>query len=302
MPVLADLLPETQPYNYAFLDEQSKREIRRALLKAVAIPGYQVPFGSRELPIARGWGTGGIQVTLSCVGPGDVVKVIDQGTDAGVNALNIRRLVERTTGLPTTTDTEAATIIQTRHRIPEQPLRADQMIVFQVPFPEPLRNVEPSEAKTREMHAEQDYARMWVALYEDVVHAGEITKTSSYPAMVNGRHIFSPSPIPRWDLPKLHRAPFLALFGAGREKRVYAVPPHTDVVPLDFDDHPFTVERMDGRTCARCGATGVYMDELIQEDGSRLYRCSDTAYCDALLDARERGDTEKVERLKAVAR
>ena len=51
-------------YNYAFLDENSKREIRRALLKSVAIPGYQVPFGSRELPIARGWGTGGLQITL----------------------------------------------------------------------------------------------------------------------------------------------------------------------------------------------------------------------------------------------
>jgi alpha-D-ribose 1-methylphosphonate 5-phosphate C-P lyase len=302
MPALADLLPQTQPYNYAFLDEQSKREIRRALLKAVAIPGYQVPFGSRELPIARGWGTGGIQVTLSCIGPGDTVKVIDQGTDAGVNALNIRRLVERTTGLPTTTDTEQATIIQTRHRIPEQPLRSDQIIVFQVPFPEPLRNVESSEAKTREMHAEQDYARMWVALYEDVVHAGEITKTSSYPAMVNGRHIFSPSPIPRWDLPKLHQAPFLALFGAGREKRIYAVPPYTDVVPLDFEDHPFTVENMAGRVCDRCGATGVYMDEFIQEDGSRLYRCSDTAYCDAMVDARARGDDARIAELKAVAR
>jgi alpha-D-ribose 1-methylphosphonate 5-phosphate C-P lyase len=302
MPALADLVPEAAPYNYAFLDEQSKREIRRALLKAVAIPGYQVPFGSRELPIARGWGTGGIQVTLSCVGPGDILKVIDQGTDAGVNALNIRRLVERTTGLPTTTETEAATIIQTRHRIPEQPLRADQLIVFQVPFPEPLRGVEPSEAKTREMHAEEDYARMWVALYEDVVHAGEITKTASYPAMVNHRHIFSPSPIPRWDLPQLHRAPHLSLFGAGREKRVYAVPPYTDVVPLDFADHPFAVEDMSGRVCVRCGAAGVYMDELILDDGRHSYRCSDTAYCDALLDARERDDSARIAALKAVAR
>lgn len=41
-----------EKYNYAFLDEGSKREIRRSVLKAVAIPGYQVPFGSRELPIA----------------------------------------------------------------------------------------------------------------------------------------------------------------------------------------------------------------------------------------------------------
>lgn len=47
-------------YNFAFLDEGSKREIRRAILKAVAIPGYQVPFASREMPIGRGWGTGGL--------------------------------------------------------------------------------------------------------------------------------------------------------------------------------------------------------------------------------------------------
>lgn len=32
-------------YNLGYLDEQTKRMIRRAILKAVAIPGYQVPFG-----------------------------------------------------------------------------------------------------------------------------------------------------------------------------------------------------------------------------------------------------------------
>ena len=54
-------------YNFAFFDEGSKREIRRASLKAICIPGYQVPFASRELPIARGWGTGGLQLSLSLV-------------------------------------------------------------------------------------------------------------------------------------------------------------------------------------------------------------------------------------------
>jgi 2,4-dienoyl-CoA reductase-like NADH-dependent reductase (Old Yellow Enzyme family) len=34
-------------YNFAYLDEQTKRMIRRAILKAIAIPGYQVPFASR---------------------------------------------------------------------------------------------------------------------------------------------------------------------------------------------------------------------------------------------------------------
>jgi len=34
-------------YNFAYLDEQTKRMIRRAILKAIAIPGYQVPFAER---------------------------------------------------------------------------------------------------------------------------------------------------------------------------------------------------------------------------------------------------------------
>ncbi|MBU4004836.1 MAG: alpha-D-ribose 1-methylphosphonate 5-phosphate C-P-lyase PhnJ, partial [Gammaproteobacteria bacterium] len=96
-------------YNFAYLDEQTKRMIRRALLKAVAIPGYQVPFGSREMPLPYGWGTGGIQVTASILGRDDVLKVIDQGSDDTTNAVNIRRFFERTAGVATTERTEDAT-------------------------------------------------------------------------------------------------------------------------------------------------------------------------------------------------
>ena len=66
-------------YNFAYLDEQTKRMIRRAILKAIAIPGYQVPFASREMPMPYGWGTGGVQVTASILGPSDVLEaaVID---------------------------------------------------------------------------------------------------------------------------------------------------------------------------------------------------------------------------------
>ncbi|BCJ85556.1 hypothetical protein skT53_05410 [Effusibacillus dendaii] len=126
-------------YNYGFLDENTKKEIRRKLLKAVAIPGYQVPFGSRELPIARGWGTGGLQITLSIVGKDDIVKVIDQGCDDSVNACNLRELIAETTNVETTMDTLKATIIQTRHRIPEEKMKEHQIRVFQVPYPEALR-------------------------------------------------------------------------------------------------------------------------------------------------------------------
>ncbi len=73
----ASAAPE-QGYNFAYLDEQTKRMIRRGLLKAVAIPGYQVPFGGREMPLPYGWGTGGMQVTAAILGADDVLKVIDQ--------------------------------------------------------------------------------------------------------------------------------------------------------------------------------------------------------------------------------
>ncbi|HLK57331.1 MAG TPA: alpha-D-ribose 1-methylphosphonate 5-phosphate C-P-lyase PhnJ, partial [Chthonomonadaceae bacterium] len=73
--------PVEQRRGYAFglLDEAAKKEIRRSCLKAVCIPGYQVPFASREMPIARGFGTGGLQITLALIGPTDTLKVIDQG-------------------------------------------------------------------------------------------------------------------------------------------------------------------------------------------------------------------------------
>jgi alpha-D-ribose 1-methylphosphonate 5-phosphate C-P lyase len=266
-------------YNFAFLDEQTKRMIRRAILKAVAIPGYQVPFGSREMPLSYGWGTGGVQVTASVIGPDDVLKVIDQGADDTTNAVSIRQFFVRTTGVSTTTQTDEATLIQTRHRIPETPLAAGQIVVFQVPIPEPLRWLEPRETETRTMHALQEYGVMWVRLYEDITRHGHVETAYDYPVVVNGRYLMRPSPIPKFDNPKLDHCPGLLLFGAGREKRIYAVPPHTCVRSLDFEDHPFTVEAWD-RPCALCGAAGVFLDEIIVDNnGGRMFVCSDTDYC-----------------------
>ncbi len=277
--------------HFAFLDENTKKEIRRKILKAVAIPGYQVPFASPELPIARGWGTGGLQVTLSIIGPADVLKVIDQGCDGGVNAVNIREFLRTTTGVKTTMDTGEATIVQTRHRIPEQPMRRGQILVFQVPIPDPLRFVEPRMAKTREMHAEMDYSRMWVFLYENIVKWGEITIGARYPSIVNRRYMIDPSPIPRWDVPKLNQSDTLHLFGAGREKRIYAVPPYTSVEPLEFDDHRFRVEDFTGCRCIRCGSSSNYMNEILQTDTEqKVYVCSDSSHCDKLRASGRRNE------------
>ncbi|MES2425161.1 MAG: alpha-D-ribose 1-methylphosphonate 5-phosphate C-P-lyase PhnJ [Pseudomonadota bacterium] len=288
VPLQAETGAVESGYNFAYLDEQTKRMIRRSILKAVAIPGYQVPFGSREMPLPYGWGTGGIQVTAAIVGLSDTLKVIDQGADDTTNAVNIRRFFARTTGVAMTTRTVDATIVQTRHRIPETPLAEGQILVYQVPIPEPLRWLEPRETETRKMHALQEYGVMGVKLYEDIARFGHIATTYDYPVLVNGRYIMRPSPIPKFDNPKMDRNPALQLFGAGREKRIYAVPPYTDVKSLDFDDHPFEIQKWSSR-CALCDAADSFLDEIIVDDaGSRMFVCSDSEYCE---DRRAAGHT-----------
>ena len=252
--------------------------IRRAILKGVAIPGYQVPFASREMPMPYGWGTGGVQVSAACLTPDDVLKVIDQGADDTTNAVSIRRFFEKTAGVDVTEKTTEATVIQTRHRIPETPLSADQILVYQVPIPEPLRFLEPRETETRKMHGLEEYGLMHVKLYEDIARHGEIATAYAYPVKVEERYVMDPSPIPKFDNPKLE-SPALQLFGAGREQRIYALPPYTKVVSLDFEDYPFDPSKA-AHPCALCGAEDSYLDEVIVDDaGGRMFVCSDTDYC-----------------------
>ena len=66
------------------------------------------------------------------------------------------------------------------------------MLVLQVPIPEPLRRVERSVRLARQMHAERDYSRMWLAIYEDIVRRGELGGAAGYPVMVNDRFIMAP--------------------------------------------------------------------------------------------------------------
>ncbi|WP_172331962.1 alpha-D-ribose 1-methylphosphonate 5-phosphate C-P-lyase PhnJ [Mangrovicoccus sp. HB161399] len=272
-------------YNFAYLDEQTKRMIRRAILKALAIPGCQVPFASREMPMPYGWGTGGVQLSAAVLVPEDRFKVIDQGADDTTNAVSIRKFFERTAGVATTTRTADATVIQTRHRIPETPLAEGQILVYQVPIPEPLRFLEPRETETRRMHALGDYGLMHVKLYEDIARHGHVSAAYAYPVMVEGRYVMDPSPIPKFDNPKLSGCPAIQLFGAGREQRIHALPPYTNVVSLDFEDHPFEASKPE-HPCALCGATESYLDEVITDDrGTRMFVCSDTDFCTSRRDA-----------------
>ncbi|KGM48973.1 alpha-D-ribose 1-methylphosphonate 5-phosphate C-P-lyase PhnJ [Pseudooceanicola atlanticus] len=275
-------------YNFAYLDEQTKRMIRRAILKGLAVPGYQVPFASREMPMPYGWGTGGVQVSAATLTPEDTFKVIDQGADDTTNAVSIRKFFEKTAQVAVTEKTSEATVIQTRHRIPEEPLREGQILVYQVPIPEPLRFLEPSEVETRKMHALEEYGLMHVKLYEDISRHGHIATAYAYPVKVEARYVMDPSPIPKFDNPKMEMAG-IQLFGAGREQRIYALPPYTQVVSLDFEDHPFDPSKAE-HPCDMCGAEDSYLDEVIIDDaGGRMFVCSDTDYCATRQAAGHRG-------------
>jgi alpha-D-ribose 1-methylphosphonate 5-phosphate C-P lyase len=93
-------------------------------------------------------------------------------------------------------------------------------------------------------------------------------------------------------VPKLHQAAHLTILSAGREKRIYAVPPHTDVAPLVFSDIAFKVEDQSGRVCMRSGIREQYMNELPRLDGSARYEVSDTGLGTKAL---RRQDAEPVE-------
>ena len=97
--------------------------------------------------------------------------------------------------------------------------------------------------------------------------------------------MMNPSPIPKFDNNRLNNAECLYLFGAGREKKIYAIPPYTEVIPLAFDDVPFEKENFKGKKCRLCGSGNTYLDEMFdQRTGAKVYQCSDTSYCREVRD------------------
>jgi alpha-D-ribose 1-methylphosphonate 5-phosphate C-P lyase len=95
----------------------------------------------------------------------------------------------------------------------------------------------------------------------------------------------------------LDQSPALVLLGAGREKKIYAVPPYTQAIPLAFEDVPFRVEDFsdeqgDRRSCARCGCNSSFLDEYVaSESGEQVYRCSDLDWCNQQLEKLKGADS-----------
>ena len=141
------------------------------------------------------------------------------------------------------------------------------------------------------MHALAEYGLMHVKLYEDIARFGHIATTYAYPVKVERALRDGPSPTPKFDNPKMHIAPALQLFGAGREKRIYAIPPYTEVVSLDFEDHPFERTRL--RRALRAVRRGQFLsrrDRHPDDKGGRMFVCSDTDYCETRRAAGHRGE------------
>lgn len=92
-------------YNFAFPGRVQTKEIRRSIY----FKGGGCARLSGAVRLARTsdrarLGTGGIQLTLSLIGPRDVLKVIDQGSDDSVNAVNIKKFINLCGDVATTTD------------------------------------------------------------------------------------------------------------------------------------------------------------------------------------------------------
>ena len=254
----------TPAYNFAYLDEQTKRMIRRAILKAIAIPGYQVPFASREMPMPYGWGTGGVQVTAAIIGPDDVLKVIDQGADDTTNAVSIRNFFAKTAGVATT-DRDRARRPSSRPATasPRRRSTSGQILVYQVPIPEPLRFLEPRETETRKMHALEEYGLMHVKLYEDIARHGHIATTYAYPVKVDGRYVMDPSPTPKFDNPKMrHVAGAAAVRRRPREAHLRGAALHASGAASTSRTIPSRCRRFD-EPCALCGARDSFLDEVV---------------------------------------
>jgi ABC-type multidrug transport system fused ATPase/permease subunit len=99
---------------------------------------------------------------------------------------------------------------------------------------------------------------MHVKLYEDIARHGQIATAYAYPVKVEGRYMMDPSPIPKFDNPKMSPQPGAAALRRGpREAHLCPAALDRRCVSLDFEDHPFATSRS-AACCALCGARDSY--------------------------------------------
>jgi alpha-D-ribose 1-methylphosphonate 5-phosphate C-P lyase len=120
---------------------------------------------------------------------------------------------------------------------------------------------------------------MHVKLYEDIARFGHIATTYAYPVKVNGA--LRDGPVADAEIRQSEDAHVAALqlFGAGREKRIYAMPPYTGGQPRFRG--PSLRAPAQGLPCALCGAEdSISTRSSLDDKGGRMFVCSDTDHCE----------------------
>jgi Uncharacterized enzyme of phosphonate metabolism len=165
--------------------------------------------------------------------------------------------------------------------VPETPLKEGQILVFQVPIPEPLRMLEPRETETRTLHALTEYGVMQVSLYESIARHGRIAKTYNYPVLVNGRYMMSPSPSQIRQPQARPQSGAAALWRGPREAHLRRAALHAGEEPR-FRRPSVRDRALDRVLRAAAARPRAFLDEMIVDDaGKRLFVCSDTDYCES---------------------
>ncbi len=129
--------------------------------------------------------------------PGRHLQGHRPGSDASINACSIRDFVQSMTAAGRHSTPPKPPSSKPGTASPKRRSPTNRSSSSRSPS-EPLRAVDAYEYRTRQMHGEADYAKMWVSLYEQFVRHGDIMLGAGYPVKVNGRYIMATSPIPRW--------------------------------------------------------------------------------------------------------
>ncbi len=88
--------------------------------------------------------------------------------------------------MQTTEITREASLIQTRQRVPEAQMREGQILIYQVPRPDPLRGFINDAQEARARHAANDYGIVYTKLFENWVQQGETALGYDHPVIVEG--------------------------------------------------------------------------------------------------------------------
>ena len=158
-----------------------------------------------------------------------------------------------------------------------------QVLIYQVPRPDPLRGFINSGSESRKRHGDHDYGVVYTRLFEQWLQSGETALGYDHPMIIEDGVMMSPSPVPAQDNKRIAHSPAIQIFGAARERRLYALPAYTSAQSLQFDDLAFTM-RHSAHHCSICLSIDAYLDNLGSEDEPQ-WVCSDSECCQLRADA-----------------